>query len=678
MQIKKRYPFFTRTTSLILCCILIFAACAKEEVLSSPEERDRKMVTLSVEMGDRSDTPGSDSEINKVRIIAFDSHNGGLLSNELFTPPATPVQITILSGTRDFYAITNEPENRTETLNAVKSLQDLQAVYIPYDEVQQGETFVSFGSLLQEEIKPEDTSKITIRNKRLAVKINLTLNGHSTAPTLVEFSNLPDKIPLFEVPYEPESKITVRVGPLTEPDAPTEGYIWSRTATVVLPSYLFTPEDNENKAARIVVSQDADKRSAPIGHRTSKGDYTLKRNHIYSLTANIAPDGLIIESQVRNWEKSEEDYPAGGGYFVEPLKDVRVGLEGTEEDAKGIFSARLATNSTDIYFRWYRISQKANDDFTLVTKEIDPESDTNTSIVVNDNFSELTLKADGLDDACMVYCVATITAPDGKKDRLESNYATFMPTGDWKAKDTYPAMQNWKIPRNAPLGSTCLLEDTRDQKIYRIKLMADGNWWMIQDLAYGTASEMEVFKEKCEEKGKINLIAEGLYGVCTPAGAPTGGYLYNGYAVAQMPEPTHQEALDEIAKDSTQYQSICPDGWHLPGNMNGEYNVEWSTLQKAIKVDNNEEEIMNEFVKFGYNNPNHFGAYNLNVANPNSYFKGETVTFAGGLFVGVVRFEIEHGFLGFTSVLDQGAVTVKGTGFPEQSGAPLRCLRDFK
>ena len=87
---------------------------------------------------------------------------------------------------------------------------------------------------------------------------------------------------------------------------------------------------------------------------------------------------------------------------------------------------------------------------------------------------------------------------------------------------------------------------------------------------------------------------------------------------------------------------------------------------------------MNEFVKFGYNNPNHFGAYNLNVANPIPIFEGETVTFAGGLFVGVIRFEIEHGFLEFTSANNMGVVTEIGYGFPEKSGAPLRCIRDFK
>lgn len=686
MRIKRIYRCFARTASLMFCCMLTFAACVNEEVLSSSGEQGQELVSLSMEIANRSGVVSSDSEIKRVRIIAFDSRNGGLVYNQLIdAPSAMPVTIQLLSGTRDFYAITNEPSSQTAALDDVRALQHLEAIRIPYDEVEQGTTFVTFGSLKGEVIKPEVTNTITIENKRLAVKVDLTLNGKNFTPaTSVTFSNLPDKIPLFEVPYEPATGNSKEktVTSLTDPGSIPAGSVWSRTATVVLPSYLFTPESDESKAARIVVTQGSGKISASIGHKVSANDYTLKRNHIYSLTASVGPDNLIIEAQVKNWDTLSQVYPAGGGSFwTGQPQDTRVGLNGTDDDATATFTATLDLSGTNLTFEWYRIRQKANDDFTLVTEEV------TTGIVSKDNATTLTLKADGLDDACMVYCVATITAPDGKKDRLESNYATFMPVGDWVQPDkTYPYMQNWKFPQNAPLGSTCLLQDERDKKVYRVKLMADGNWWMVQDLAYGNASTISEFKANGTDADITNLIETGLYGVCTPAEtptevsptrvSPTGGYLYNGYAVAQKPQPTENDAINQVFKSISQHQSLCPDGWHLPGNMNNSYNEEWATLQNAIGVSNTD--IMKECVKFGYNNPTHLGAYNLKLANPTSMFSADNVTFAGGLFAAIVSFDVQYGFLGFTSVRNLGATTDTGAGCPVRIGVPIRCLRNFK
>ena len=63
MQIKRIYRCFTRTTSMMLCCMLTFAACVNEEALPSPGEQEPEMVNLSMEIANRSGVPGSDSEI---------------------------------------------------------------------------------------------------------------------------------------------------------------------------------------------------------------------------------------------------------------------------------------------------------------------------------------------------------------------------------------------------------------------------------------------------------------------------------------------------------------------------------------------------------------------------------------------------------------------------------------
>lgn len=676
MQIKRIYRCFTRTMSMMLCCMLTFAACVNEEVLPSPGEQEQKMVNLSMEITNRSGVPGSDSEIKKVRIIAFDSRNGGLIYNNLIDNPSTmPVKIEMLSGTRDFYAITNEPSSQTAALENVRSLQHLQAIRIPYNEVEQGTTFVTFGTLPGKEIKPQVTNQIAIENKRLAVKVDLILNGKNFTPAeSVTFSNLPDNIPLFEVPYEPAigNSKEKTVTSLTVPGSVPAGYIWSRTATVVLPSYLFTPENNKDKAACIEVTQNTGKISAAIGHKASDNDYTLKRNHIYSLTAVIGSDELIIESQVKNWEALPQDYPAGGGSFWEGQpKDTRVGLNGTDDDATATFTAVLAPNGTDVSFKWYRTRQKANDDFALITEEV------TGGVVNNNNASSLILKADGLEDACMVYCVATITAPDGRIDRLKSNYATFMPVGDWvQPEKTYPYMQNWNAPQNAPLGSTCLLQDERDKKVYRVKLMADGNWWMVQDLAYGDVSAPDEYANYSLSKVVTNKIKTGLYGVCKSSEIATGGYLYNSYAAIQLPQGTGTDHNNGVALKTEFIQGLCPDGWHLPGNMDNEFNKEWKIMQDALKWN---VEVSEGIMKMVYNDAYHFNAYTLNKTVNADFNPIEAISFWGGYGSSVVSKVPTFVSLGFSANnLDNGTVMDPQAALVIGDGLSIRCLRNFK
>lgn len=679
MQIKRIYRCFTRTTSMMLCCMLTFAACVNEEALPSPGEQEPEMVNLSMEIANRSGVPGSDSEIKKVRIIAFDSRNGGLVYNELIDNPSTmPVTIEMLSGTRDFYAITNEPASQTAALADVRSLQHLQAIRIPYNEVEQVTTFVTFGSLLGKVLQPMVTNQITIENKRLAVKVDLTLNGKNFTPaTSVYFSNLPDNIPLFEVPYEPATGNSKKIEatPLTDPGSVPTGYIWSRTATVVLPSYLFTPESDESKAPCIVVTQGSGKISAPIGHKVSADDYTLKRNHIYSLTANVGPESLVIDAQVKNWTSLPQDYPAGGGSFWKGQpEDTRVGLnstDGTDADTTATFTATLNANGTNVLFKWYRVKQKSNTDFSLVTEEV------TAGIVSNDQTSSLTLKVDGLDDAGMVYCVASITAPDGKIDRLESNYATFMPVGDWtQPTGTYPDMQNWKAPLNAPLGSTCLLQDTRDNKVYRVKLMADGNWWMIQDLAYGNASTTNIYDNYSSSKMVTDQIATGAYGVCKSSGNATGGYIYNSYAAIQLPQGTGADHNSGTAQKTEFVQGLCPDGWHLPGNINSEFNEEWMILQKTLKWDVTKSDDM---MKMVYNDAYHFNAYTMDTTIDADFNPVKSISFWGGYTSALVSKVPTFMSLGFSAnTMDNGTVVDPGAALVIQSAIPIRCLRNFK
>lgn len=670
MQKNKNKSVKLFSTFLLLGSLLWCSGCTKEQSFSENEEQ--KIVNLSMNLATRSGT--GDAEIKNVRIIVFDSYNGGLVYNErIDNPSSNPITIQLLSGVRDIYVITNEPAGQSSRLANVRNLIELKEVRMPIEDLKQGETFVTFGQALRQTIHSKGASnRVEVLNRRLAIKVDLTVNGKGfTQTNNVSFTNLPDAVPLFEDDYESVQKKTITAD-LTDTGISPAGYIWSKTATIVLPSYLFTPPSDEDKAARVEFMLGSGVISAAIGHDVLAEEYTLHRNTIYALAAEIGPDNLVINASVRNWDENTANYPAGGGSFwnAQP-QDTRVGLNGTTEDATAVFTAGLSSSGKAANFKWYRKKQLA--DFSFETTEI-----TNGISSPETNKSQLTIVASSLDDACEVYCVATVTAPDGKTDRLESERATFMVMGDWvQPAGTYPSMRNWKAPMNAPLGSTCLLQDDRDDKVYRVKLMADGNWWMIQDLAYGNASSLVDFKMNSLNKEITGLIETGLYGVCTSLPeSPMGGYLYNAYAVAQIPKPSETDANNEIAKNISQYQSLCPAGWHLPGNIDNIYNQEWNTLQRAIGVDNTK--IMDEFVKFGYNNPTHFGAYNLKLANPTTQFATDNISFAGGLYIAIIAWDLGYGFLGFTSIRNLGAITNTGQAFPPQIGAPIRCLRNFK
>lgn len=662
MQKNKNKSVKLFSTFLLLGSLLWCFGCTKEQSFSENEEQ--KIVNLSMNLATRSGT--GDAEIKNVRIIAFDSYNGGLVYNErIDNPSSNPITIQLLSGVRDIYVITNEPAGQSSRLANVRNLIELKELRIPIEDLKQGETFVTFGQALRQTIHSKGASNtVEVPNRRLAIKVDLTVNGKGfTQTNNVSFTNLPDAVPLFEDDYESVQKKTITAD-LTDTGISPAGYIWSKTATIVLPSYLFTPPSDEDKAARVEFMLGSGVISAAIGHDVSAEEYTLHRNTIYALAAEIGPDNLVINASVRNWDENTANYPAGGGSFwnAQP-QDTRVGLNGTTEDATAVFTAGLSSSGEAANFKWYRKKQLA--DFSFETTEI-----TNGISSPETNKSQLTIVASSLDDACEVYCVATVTAPDGKTDRLESERATFMVVGDWvQPAGTYPSMENWKAPMNVPLGSTCLLQDNRDNKVYRIKLMADGNWWMIQDLAYGDASTEEVFDAKCNDKELTHLIGPNLYGVCTSSGQPTGGYLYNAYAALQFKGNGSEEGGADLLR--VYLPSLCPDGWHLPGNANGLYNEEWQTFINKTKIDLSSETGL---ARFSYNNMTAFNAYNIEPVF------SQSISFHGGYRVGKSsRYDpVDFLTLGIAAGQYGGVFTEMNERNGSKGRLPIRCLRNFK
>lgn len=677
--------------------LMCLASCTADNEMTEEAVPDGNSVMLGIST--RSFNNGTDEQINTVRIIQVSRTIAqSVKSNRFINSPTDPLNVEGLTGHYDIYVIANESNDgsRLVTLDNVGSLAELKKIVLPYAVANRSQTNIPmFGVVENVTIglpasgEPSSTNLGTVRVgdvdkgntlpvtlTRLAVRIDLTVKSKSFAGLAsVSFKGLPDGISLFGNAYETEmskqQEVTVNGSGFANVSPASAGYISEmKKDAIILPSYLFLPVTDREKAASIEVSLDG--KPVPfkgkIGHSalpsSNDKDYTLHPNTHYTLTALIAGDELTIESQVRNWDKNEVDYPAGGGSFWKSQpKDTRVGL-----GESATIYAEFGGNGTGSTFKWYRKKQLA--DFTFSIEEI------TTAITNTDHTdyirSELSLIGNALDDACEVYCVASITAPDGHQDRLESEYATFMVMGnEVQPPGTYPAMQNWKAPLNVPLGSTCLLQDNRDDKVYRVKLMADDNWWMIQDLAYGNAStEADFLNYNSNDRIPriTNAIATGLYGMAFVTGYSTGGMFYNSHAALQL--PGEDSDLDDGSLKYTLLKGICPDGWHLPGNLNDEFNAEWHNLV-------NKAGSSLSFTGMAYNSPHDFNAYSKDNfdMSANIYFMH------GGYLASKEGPRLPITFCSLY-IMEQNSIITIGELTRERLtndiGAPIRCVRNFK
>lgn len=677
--------------------LMCLASCTADNEMTEEAVPDGNSVMLGIST--RSFNDGTDEQINTVRIIQVSRTIAqSVKSNRFINSPTDPLNVEGLTGHYDIYVIANESNDgsRLVTLDNVGSLAELKKIVLPYAVANRSQTNIPmFGVVENVTIglpasgEPSSTNLGTVRVgdvdkgntlpvtlTRLAVRIDLTVKSKSFAGLAsVSFKGLPDGISLFGNAYETEmskqQEVTVNGSGFVDVSPASAGYISEmKKDAIILPSYLFLPVTDREKAASIEVSLDG--KPVPfkgkIGHSalpsSNDKDYTLHPNTHYTLAALIAGDELTIETQVRNWDKSEVDYPAGGGSFwkAQP-KDTRVGLGET-----ATIYAEFGGNGTESTFKWYRKKQLA--DFTFRIDEI--TSDINNINHTDYIRSEIKLVGNTLEDACEVYCVASITAPDGHQDRLESEYATFMVMGDWvQPSGMYPTMQNWKAPMNVPLGSTCLLQDERDNKVYRVKLMADDNWWMIQDLAYGNASTENDFRlyfalNTVPEKSYTIDASKELYGLALGTGLSTGGLLYNAHAALQLPGLPSDKDTNSL--NYTLLPSICPDGWHLPGNWDGIYNQEWKNLLSKCGS-------QMVFTGMKYNSSKEFNAY-TKLVGMDSY------AFHGGYKCGPMYFGADILYITLMVREDNGSKAVayddNGNRLNNNMGAPIRCLRNFK
>jgi uncharacterized protein (TIGR02145 family) len=140
---------------------------------------------------------------------------------------------------------------------------------------------------------------------------------------------------------------------------------------------------------------------------------------------------------------------------------------------------------------------------------------------------------------------------------------------------------------NSATGDYWYLIDTREEaydntQTYKVKLMADGRIWMVQDMKFGDKCDKKIFSgSTADQTGQVtSLTDKTYYGDCnnvrTTSTPTTRGYVYD-WAAALNRSGAYLGSSSDVGCSGTggsvnNCQGICPAGWHVPtGNTNGDY-----------------------------------------------------------------------------------------------------------
>jgi uncharacterized protein (TIGR02145 family) len=140
---------------------------------------------------------------------------------------------------------------------------------------------------------------------------------------------------------------------------------------------------------------------------------------------------------------------------------------------------------------------------------------------------------------------------------------------------------------SAPTASTWTLTDTRDGKTYKVKLLADGRYWMVQDLQFGDLCNKN-FAYPWDGAPYIDRVNTSgtYYGACkvgTSCSNP-GGYFYNWMATVNSPDARYGSitypGCSGITTSVNACRGICPENWHVP--TTAELDDSYRALQTSL------------------------------------------------------------------------------------------------
>jgi uncharacterized protein (TIGR02145 family) len=137
------------------------------------------------------------------------------------------------------------------------------------------------------------------------------------------------------------------------------------------------------------------------------------------------------------------------------------------------------------------------------------------------------------------------------------------------------------VPCDAATGATWTLQDTREPnnpQNYKVKKMADGHIWMVQDMKFGDLCSRTTFTGSSgkDMQGRVSSTFPLYYGDCMDmrnVSIPANrGYLYDFSATLNAAGAynggSSNVGCSGVGASANACQGICPDGWHVPTALN--------------------------------------------------------------------------------------------------------------
>jgi uncharacterized protein (TIGR02145 family) len=148
---------------------------------------------------------------------------------------------------------------------------------------------------------------------------------------------------------------------------------------------------------------------------------------------------------------------------------------------------------------------------------------------------------------------------------------------------------------NATTGDYWYLTDTRELnnvQTYKVKKMADGRIWQVQDMKFGDKCNKTSFAgSSSDQQGKVSTTFPNHYGDCRNNPVSGAGYFYDWAAAINKAGAYHGGSYAGCSGTTTAAnvcQGICPDGWHVPtGSSGGDFGVAYTAF-KAVNNCNND------------------------------------------------------------------------------------------
>ena len=250
---------------------------------------------------------------------------------------------------------------------------------------------------------------------------------------------------------------------------------------------------------------------------------------------------------------------------------------------KGIAAGQKLTIATDLY------PGGANPDYGTITVKVGDNACTSPTPTIT--------TAGNLN----ISCIAPAQTKAGKYDVVVSieNYHR-----NYKIKDGYEyiyehigILQNFDC-FSIDIDEEVKLRDTRDDSVYRVKRLKDGNCWLMEDLHITgprtlTPEDTDIAENSFTlgESDQTNWCQKNTaecYDQSKYLDATSDGFTvyYNWYTATAGTFPfivSYTTWAGDMPTSGTASGSICPKGWHLPGGKNGGYDGELTGLTMAYQ-----------------------------------------------------------------------------------------------